>query len=296
MFAKREGKFYPNHTSQKEETTEELPAGIYEFGVEGGLFFQRPVFYTDEFREGLVDLKGEPFDSIKKKLNGFFSDQTREIYKDTQTRHFIGFMLYGPPGTGKTCFLDLVCTHFTKAKDAVVLRFTGHENLDNLHEVIALARNKSDRMVVILLEELDKIMGSGSIRNWVERQLIEFCDGSKTPSNVLLIASTNHIDKIPNSLKARPSRFSIVRELDCIPQEVAKQIVEKFTPEKYRGKINTSELSYKVTEQQVTIDQVKYIVLNMLCNDMNADEAIEEVINNPGLKVHLEEGEDEEEE
>lgn len=296
MFAVNRDKFYPNHVDKKEETTEHLPPGIYRFDVEGGLFFSRPIFIKEAYRDGLIDLKGQPFDGVKKKLSGFFNEKTVEIYKDTQTRHFIGCMLYGPPGTGKTCFIDIVCNHFSKVRDAVTLRITDAENLENLNEIVKMLRNNTDRMVIILLEELDKIMESGWGRSKIEKWLIDFCDGQNTPSNVLMIASTNHIDKIPASLKERPSRFSIVNEVDTIPTEIALQLVKKLVPEKYRDKVNVQELAFKVTESAITIDQVKYVVLNMLCIGMTVDEAIETVTTKPGVKVHAEDEEEEEEE
>lgn len=292
MFAINKDRFYPNHTERKEETIESLVAGIYEFDVEQSMFFSRPYFKKQEFREGLVELKGQPFDSVKRRLTSFFKETTREIYRDTQTRHFIGAMLYGPPGTGKTCFIDLVCQHFAKTNNAVTIRVTDNGEFDNLGAIIKLARSAEDnRMIILLMEELDKIMCNS---NRAEKLLIDFCDGQSTPSNVLLLASTNHIDKIPDSLKNRPSRFSIAEEINAIPTEIAKQLIEKFVIEKYRTKINIDELAYKVTEDRITIDQVKYIVLNMLCDDLTVEEAILKVTTRiGGVPIP---GDDEEEE
>lgn len=273
MFAVNKNKFYPNHTERKEETVEHLAAGIYEFDVEESMFFSRPFFNQERFREGLIDLKGQPFDSVKRRLTSFFKETTREIYRDTQTRHFIGCMLYGPPGTGKTCFIDLICQHFAQTCNAITLRITDNSNFNTLGGIVKLARSNDDsRMVILLMEELDKIMHGGYGNH--EKCLIDFCDGQNTPSNVLLLASTNHIDKVPDSLKNRPSRFSIAEEIDAIPTAIAKQLIEKFVIEKYRNRINIDELAYKVTEDRITIDQVKYIVLNMLCDDLSVEEAI----------------------
>src|ERR1700748_2151053 len=158
MFAIDRDKYYPNHIDRKDETTEVLPPGMYSFNVEGGMFFHRPVFKKEKFREGLLDLEGTPFNGIKKRLTAFFNDRTREIYRDTETRHFIGCMLYGPPGTGKTCFIDLMCKHFADTRNAVTLRLTDAEHLEKLSNVLGMMRNQSeDRMIIILLEELDKI-------------------------------------------------------------------------------------------------------------------------------------------
>lgn len=292
MFAINRDRYYPNHTEVKEDTIEHLKAGIYRFDVERSMFFSRPYFALEAFREGLVDLKGEPFDSIKKRLNSFFKEATREIYRDTQTRHFIGAMLYGPPGTGKTCFIDLVCQHFAKVNDAVILRLINSNELDKLSTIVKLARgDRDDRMIILLMEELDKIMGDG-YRGANEKLMIDFCDGQNTPSNVLLLASTNHIDKIPDSLKNRPSRFSIAEEIDAIPTAIAEQLIEKLVLEKYRTKVNVKELAYKVTEDRITIDQVKYIVLNMLCDDLSVDDAIDKVTTRIGTAPMLDDEED----
>lgn len=298
MFAVNGSKFYPNHIQKKEETIDYLTPGIYKFDVEGSVFFQRPVFEAEAFREGLIDLKGYPFDGIKRRLSSFFNEATREIYKDTQIRHFIGCMLHGPPGTGKTCFIDTICQKFAHTHEAVTLRLTDSENINNLSRIVNLIRsNNPDKMVIILLEELDKIMHRGNVHHTtIEKYLIDFCDGQDTPSNVLMIASTNHIDKIPTSLKNRPSRFNITEEINTIPTEIASQLIAKLVPSKYNGKINVSELAYKVTETGISIDQVKYVVLNILCDGRTVEEAISIVTNKPGLAPAAKEDEDEEEE
>lgn len=281
MFAVDTDRYYPGHTDKKQDLVETLPPGIYEFAVEQSMMFSRPLFKKSSFKEGLIELRGNPFTAIKNRIRKFFSERTTEIYRDTKTLQFLGCLLYGPPGTGKTCFIEKTCEEFAQNKNAVVIRITDEEHIPKLPMIIKLARNSDENaMVIVILEEFDKYI-TPRYNGHIQKALIDFCDGYLTPSNVLLIATTNYIDKIPDELKKRPSRFSIVEEIDSIPELVAKQMIDKFLPEKYREGLNMEEITYFITEKKVRIDQIKHIVLNMLVNGMNVEQATALVIKNP---------------
>lgn len=281
MFSVDKDKYFPACVQAQEQVLDRLPAGMYRFEVEEGMFYRRPMFIQEKFREGLIELKGEPFTRIEQTLYNFFSTRTVEIYKATESRHFIGALLYGPPGTGKTCFIDILCKKFTESHSCLVLRIREYKHVLDLKKIISTIRgNDESIMVIVVLEEFDRIMygdDSNGQRYYSEMAMINFCDGYDTPPNVLVIMTTNHIEKIPDSLKKRPSRFSIVEEIDSIPVEIATQIVKKFIPPQYTELINVAELSYKVTEKKIRIDQIKYIILNVLCAGMSVDDALEYV-------------------
>lgn len=289
MFAVKENKFFPNHIEASTQTIPKLVPGMYEFDMIETMFSSIPYFRPMPFRQGLVSLTGAPFNAIRSRLSKFFSPETIQIYKDIETRHFVGCLLYGPPGTGKTCFIDTLCSNFVGSHNALILRVTDAYDLANISNIVKLMREEDETiMIVIVAEEIDKIMIEGGRGN-VERSIIDFCDGTSTPNNTLLICSTNHIADIPKSMKERPSRFSIVEEIDRIPEAIARQVVEKFVPEKYRTKISIPELSYKVTQDKVRIDQIKYIVLNILCAGMTVDKAVKKATKEALVGVELEE-------
>lgn len=293
MFAVDDKKYFPGHSDEKQDLIEKLPPGLYEFEIEGGMFFQRPVFKRKEFKEGLIELKGKPFTSIRNRVRNFFSERTTEIYKDTKSLQFVGCLLYGPPGTGKTCFIETMCQELIAQRQAVILRITHVQDIDRIPMIVNLLRgNNRDILAVVIIEEIDKFIHYQRYSTAVEKQLIDLCDGHNTPDNVLLIASTNHINKIPDALKKRPSRFAIVEEIDSIPELIAKQLIDKFFPVKYREGINMEAVLYHITDKKVRIDQIKHIIMNMLINGMKVEEATELVTKEPLVGISDEEDED----
>ncbi len=288
MFAVNDKRYYPGHSEEKQDLIEKLPPGLYEFGVEGGMMFSRPVFKKKEFKDGLIELRGNPFTVIRNRVKNFFSQRTTEIYKDTRTLQFVGVLLYGPPGTGKTCFIETVCKELIETREAVVLRVTNIEDIERLPNIINLLRgNNRDVFAVIIMEEIDKFIHYNKYSNAVEKQLIDLCDGHNTPDNVLMIASTNHITKVPDSLKRRPSRFAIVEEIDSVPELVVKQLIDKFLPTKYRDGLNMDAVTYHITDKKVRIDQIKHIIMNMLVNNMSVEDSTNLVTKDPTINSSM---------
>ena len=247
MFIKRTPtKFIASQTAKDDEELEVLPPGKYEFHVEGGIFASVPTFNAIPFRAGLIEIKGRPFSDVKNTLHNFFTKETAQIYSDIQINHFIGLILYGPPGTGKTCLVDNIAKTFAETHQAITIYINDRSDILKLKALVNLARKNANQMVIITIEELDKFLISGWAGNEIEKALIEFCDGSDTPTNVLFIVTTNHINKIPDSLKKRDSRFAIKALISGIPTEVIEQLVDKFLPKQYEDVINKKELIYEV--------------------------------------------------
>lgn len=282
MFVKRIDRFYPSVARKEDEIIEHLAAGKYKFEIEHSLFHSTPVFIPEEYRSDLVELKGNPFSKIRKRLTNFFSKETYEIYKAIDTRHFIGCLLWGPPGTGKSCFVETESKRFAEKNGAITLTIRNPSDISDLRDMVDVSRREDDsKMVIVVIEEADTYVNGTYDTQKVERQLINFCDGPDTPDNVLLICTTNHINKIPDSLKQRPSRFAIVERVSTIPEDVAQEVIAKFLPQAYRDRVNVKELMFKITEHEIRIDQIKHIILNILVNKMTIERAINIV-----TKVH----------
>jgi cell division protease FtsH len=128
-----------------------------------------------------------------------------------------GVLLYGPPGTGKTMLARAVAAQagvdfFAASGSSFVEMFVGR-GAARIRRLFKEAR-KSGR-AVIFIDELDAIGGhrsgggdgGSSEREQALNQLLVELDGfEKDPGTVIVIAASNHVDKLDKAL-LRPGRF-----------------------------------------------------------------------------------------
>ena len=114
-------------------------------------------------------------------------------------------LLEGKEGTGKTTILKYYYNEAVRNHNAIVFYVDNtHYSLVNLcWEFIEKIRKIQDNPIIVVFEECDVMITDGQC----EATLKMILDGNKSIDNCIFLATTNYIDKIPDALKKRKSRF-----------------------------------------------------------------------------------------
>jgi len=142
-----------------------------------------------------ADLKHE----IQADLSGFFS--SRDAYDTYRIPWKRGVLLIGPPGNGKTHTVKALI-NLTRKPCLYVKSFKGcwGTDHDRIRSVFDRARKTTPSIVV--LEDLDSLIDNSN-RAFFLNEL----DGFAENTGVVVLATTNHPERLDPAILDRPSRF-----------------------------------------------------------------------------------------
>ncbi|KAG4429171.1 hypothetical protein IFR05_015347 [Cadophora sp. M221] len=135
-----------------------------------------------------------------KSVSGRFFD-SKDVYADLGVPWKRGLIFYGPAGNGKTISIKALMHTLADRKDSIPTLYvktapaTGH-----IRNVFALARVMSPCLLV--LEDIDTIV-TAQTRSYFFNEV----DGLEDNDGIMMVASTNHMDRLDPGLSKRPSRF-----------------------------------------------------------------------------------------
>lgn len=154
-------------------------------------------------------LPSQELENLQEYLDKFLSEDYIEMSKKAGIPRRSGLLLYGTPGIGKSNYINYALNLAIEKNSACVFNF------DTLHKLrisipfLKDLRNIQDNLFVVVFEEMDELIngqeGEAVIKN--------FMDGINSIDNCLILATTNYLERIPDSLKKRPSRFRKVLEI-----------------------------------------------------------------------------------
>jgi transitional endoplasmic reticulum ATPase len=138
-------------------------------------------------------------------VQGFFSNQS--LYKEFAVPWKRGVILHGVPGNGKTVSIKALMSSLYSREDHAIpsLYIKSFEtNCQTQQYAIRAIFTKARSMAPCLLifEDLDSIVND-NIRSYFLNEV----DGLESNDGILMIGSTNHLDKLDPAISKRPSRF-----------------------------------------------------------------------------------------
>lgn len=158
-----------------------------------------------------------------KELELMFSEDSRRIHKSMLASAKVGYLLHGKQGTGKTTAAFAVGQYCVDKYDAAVfLVYDAHDVSFAFNRLKDFRKLQPDMMGVFIFDECEDAMRQN------ESTMKRLLDSQETPTNMLFIATTNYLEKIPEAIKDRPSRFKHL--FDCSDLNVDESVVfEHFT-------------------------------------------------------------------
>lgn len=138
---------------------------------------------------------------IQGAVEGFRLSRSR--YREMGLAYRRGLLFSGPPGCGKTMAVRAAASSFRGSVFYVPLTRELKE-----YQLRAFFQEASaEAPSLLILEDLDRLAGDGAMNMSF---LLNLLDGLETAEGVLVIATTNHPEKLDPALLERPSRFDRV--------------------------------------------------------------------------------------
>lgn len=258
------------------ETYSVLPPGVYQASYD-----QRHdvVTYKENHsvHDGIIDLPTPEYTELINDVDVFFSEDSKARFKQMNYTHKYNILLWGKPGTGKSILTKRVTNKVISLGGVALV----NPDISNLLKILEpLNSIQPDTSILVILEEFEE-----EARRY-ERALLNLLDGPHQMKNVMYIATTNYLDKVPRRM-VRPGRFSNTLEIK-LPDENARRfyLQQKFTDEVIIEDIVSATKDF-------TIDEVKEVVKQYYCLGKNLKHVSDLISKNPSR--FLDESDDEDE-
>lgn len=170
--------------------------------------------------ENIVEIPVPEVESILEDIKNFWDK--RDVYKQNNMVYKRGVLLFGSAGTGKSYIIQRLIKHVIEEKDGIAISLASAQDIDYYvaFAPAVLRAIEVDRPVIIVLEEIDELLGSKAFYDTTSK-LLSVLDGLKQLNGgTLYLATTNSIGKLNDAFKNRPGRFDLKRRISLPSDEV----------------------------------------------------------------------------
>ena len=162
--------------------------------------------------------------------------------KDVYTRFGVpwkrGLIFHGPAGNGKTISIKALMRTLYKRKDPVpTLYVKSAPNTYDIRNVFQLARKMAP--CALILEDIETIV-TANTRSYFFNEV----DGLESNDGILMVASTNYLDRLDPGLSNRPSRFDR-KYLFPLPNKHERTLYARF----WQRKVHKSDAKIPFPEE-----------------------------------------------
>lgn len=204
-----EGKYTSAHG-----VVDSLPSGAYEINLVMG----QPIFARiDMNAELLTKFNDKTYDNVMRDIERFW--EARAKFAAHGIAHKRGILLHGPPGTGKSCIVRLIVDDVV-ARGGVAVRFG---DVGSYISGMQMLRRVAPKMpVVVIMEDVECIL------RYNESTILNVLDGMYGIDGVVYLATTNHLDRLQERIKNRPSRFDKRLLIGCPERHVRLEYIKRL--------------------------------------------------------------------
>lgn len=204
---------------EKQPIFARLPPGVYNFGNGmRGFWFERQNLATSK-----ISVLDDDQAALLKEAKTFWG--AAEKYREFGFAHKRGILLYGPPGTGKTTSVRSLIDAHTR-DDGIVLRIRNDDDCTLFAMAYWIIRQANpDMRLLAVMEDIENLVSN------CEEQLLDLLDGLQATENLMFLATTNHLVRLPLRLRARPGRFDRVLPIGYPCAATRAAFVRSFAPD-----------------------------------------------------------------
>ncbi len=235
------------HATDREVSVEsKVSPGVYKIQqnpTTGEIFLESIASNYDS----LIDLPSKEYQKVVTQIDKFLTLEKKQLFNEYGFLYKRSFMLHGKPGTGKTCIVNRVSEKVIEKQGIVIL----NPNPVYLPMIFKQLQDIApETLTMVIFEEFETLLQD------YEQSLLNLLDGEIQKDNMIYVATTNFINKIPKRI-VRPGRFPLVLEVG-FPNEEAREVYLKAK------KITGSELGSWVKKTSgLTIDEIKETIVEL---------------------------------
>ena len=157
-------------------------------------------------------------------VQGFFDNQ--ELYAQFAVPWKRGIILHGVPGNGKTVSIKALMASLYGRSNAIPSLYVKSFSTNCQTEQYAIRqifmKARSMAPCLLIFEDLDSL-----VNNDIRSYFLNEVDGLESNDGILMIGSTNHLDKLDPAISKRPSRFDRKYHFK-IPEEEERRLYTEY--------------------------------------------------------------------